>query len=65
AAFADAVARSPRNWDVRGEWASALVRRGERRAARRLVASALPLNPMDPRLLALAAELGVPAARRP
>ena len=53
AAFADAVARSPRDWTIRADWASALLRRGDRRAARLLVVSAEPLNPLDERIAGL------------
>jgi hypothetical protein len=58
AAFAQALATSPRDWGIRASWASALLRRDERPAARMLVASALPLNPLDPRLRELRRTLG-------
>lgn len=49
-AFAAAVGRSPRDWAVRADWAAALIRRGDLRAARPLISSALALNPREPRL---------------
>lgn len=60
AAFAEAMAASPRDWAIRAAWASALLRRGDRSAARILVMSARPLNPMDPRLQQIRMDLGRP-----
>jgi hypothetical protein len=57
-AFADAIARSPHEWTTRADWASALIRRGDLPAVRALVRSAVPLNPRDPRLRLLQAQVG-------
>lgn len=49
AAFAAAVARSPRDWQVYADWASALARRGDVRGARVAVRRAIALNPLEQR----------------
>lgn len=49
-AFATAIARSPRDWSIRADWAAALLRRGDVRAARPLIRSARALDPREPRV---------------
>jgi len=49
-AYATALARSPSDWSIMADWSAALVRTGNRRAARLLVERALELNPKEPRL---------------
>jgi tetratricopeptide (TPR) repeat protein len=53
-AFAAALARSPRDWSILADWASALLRQGDRPAARVVVARALVLNSREPALRYLA-----------
>jgi Flp pilus assembly protein TadD len=45
AAFARAAAQSPRDWALRTDWATTLLRRGRRGHARAEMALALSLNP--------------------
>ncbi len=49
AAFAAAVARSPHDWETFADWAYALARRGDDRAARVAALRAAALNPLEPR----------------
>jgi hypothetical protein len=49
AAFAAAVARSPRDWLTFADWAQALRRRGDIAGARLAARRARALNPLDPR----------------
>jgi len=53
AAFAAALARSPRDWSVMADWAAALIRRGDRAAAVPLLRRAKRLNPREPRIAVL------------
>ena len=59
AAFARAMSASPREWSIPADWASALLRRGDARAARPLIRRALALNPREPRLALLRREVGI------
>jgi len=53
AAFAAAVARSPRDWRTFADWAAALADRGDAAAARLAARRAIALNPLElrPRLI--------------
>lgn len=53
AAFAAALARSPRDWSVMADWAGSLIARGELDAAAPLVGRAAALNPREPRVASL------------
>lgn len=53
AAFGQAVARSPRDWSIYADWATALIGRGNVAAARVLITRAVELNPRDGRLAVL------------
>jgi len=50
AAFAAALARSPRDWSVMSDWAAALINRGDRAAAVPLLRRAERLNPKETRV---------------
>ncbi len=52
-AFAAARARSPRDWAILADWASALAARGDLRGARTALRAADRFNPMEPRLATL------------
>jgi len=53
AAFAAALARSPRDWSVMADWAAALINRGDRAAAALLLRRAERLNPREQRVAIL------------
>ena len=61
-AFAAAVQRSPRDWNVRADWAAALIRRGDRASAAPLVAA--PGDARSPRATRRAAAEGARETRR-
>ncbi|MGD9570403.1 MAG: O-antigen ligase family protein [Thermoleophilia bacterium] len=64
-AFAAARARSPRDWVILADWATALALRGDRAEALRALRAARALNPREPRLRVLAetlAETGAPTS---
>ncbi|MFN8124788.1 MAG: O-antigen ligase family protein [Thermoleophilia bacterium] len=50
AAFAAALARSPRDWSIMADWAAALIQRGDRAAAVPLLRRAERLNPRERRV---------------
>lgn len=50
AAFAAALARSPRDWSIMADWAAALIRRGDTAAAVPLLRRAEALNPKERRI---------------
>ncbi len=52
-AFVEAMRRAPREWSIPADWAAVLIRRGDRRSARVLIARASELNPLEPRIAAL------------
>ena len=52
-AYADAIRRAPRRWDVPADWAAALIRRGDDVSARALLRRAAALNPREPRIALL------------
>jgi hypothetical protein len=56
-AFAEALVRSPRDWEIMADWATALGARGELTAAGGLVRRAGALNPREPRIHLLAESL--------
>jgi Flp pilus assembly protein TadD len=54
AAFAAAYARSTHDWSILADWAAALLRRGDRPAARVAIDRARRLNPREQRIAFLA-----------
>ena len=52
-AFAEAMRRTPREWSIPADWAASLLRRGDTRSAKSLIARAARLNPLEPRIAAL------------
>jgi O-antigen ligase len=56
-AFAAAAERSPSNWEIFADWASALAARGDVEAARAAVARARRLNPLEERTRLMAETL--------
>jgi tetratricopeptide (TPR) repeat protein len=57
AAFVEAMRRAPRDWSIPADWAAVLLRRGNGAAAAPLVARAARLNPLEPRVAALKAQV--------
>jgi Flp pilus assembly protein TadD len=51
--YAEALARSPRDWVILADWATSLALRGRERDATVLLAGARRANPLEPRLDAL------------